>query len=125
MYQNSTAGSTSPHIYQLAETAYRRMVVDHTSQAVIISGESGAGKVITSLLIILDRICEVDLELHFCSVWKFRKHTKGEGCHLFDQSSLGILRKCQNCEKRQLFAIRKVSRDLVHGNWRTFWRKRH
>jgi myosin-1 len=44
MYLNSTIGNTSPHPFQLAESAYRSLVSDGSSQAVIISGESGAGK---------------------------------------------------------------------------------
>ncbi len=44
MYLNSNIGNTPPHVYQLAEQAYRRMVNEGESQAVIISGESGAGK---------------------------------------------------------------------------------
>lgn len=52
MYENSSIGNTSPHIYQLAEQAYRHMVIDGTSQAVIISGESGAGKTESAKLIL-------------------------------------------------------------------------
>lgn len=52
MYQNSTVANTPPHIWQLAEQAYRHMVVDHSSQAVIISGESGAGKTESAKLIL-------------------------------------------------------------------------
>jgi myosin heavy subunit len=51
MYLNSS-GNVQPHVYQLAEGAYRRMVVDGTSQAVIISGESGAGKTEAAKLIL-------------------------------------------------------------------------
>ena len=52
MYLNSSIGNVQPHIYQLAEAAYRRMVVDGSSQAVIISGESGAGKTEAAKLIL-------------------------------------------------------------------------
>ena len=53
MYQNS-AGShdVPPHIYHLAERAYRRLVDDKESQCVIISGESGAGKTVAAKLIL-------------------------------------------------------------------------
>lgn len=43
-YQNASLGETSPHIYGLAERSYRRMRDTREPQAVIISGESGAGK---------------------------------------------------------------------------------
>jgi len=52
MYENSSIGNTTPHIYQLAEQAYRHMVIEGASQAVIISGESGAGKTESAKLIL-------------------------------------------------------------------------
>lgn len=44
LYSSATTANTAPHIYALADSAYRRMMSESTSQAVIISGESGAGK---------------------------------------------------------------------------------
>ncbi|GAM23577.1 hypothetical protein SAMD00019534_067520 [Acytostelium subglobosum LB1] len=52
MYQNASGGDASPHIFQLAERAYRRLVDDNESQCVIISGESGAGKTVSAKLIL-------------------------------------------------------------------------
>jgi myosin heavy subunit len=52
MYLNSNLYDSPPHIYQLAEQAYRLMVSDGSSQAVIISGESGAGKTEAAKLIL-------------------------------------------------------------------------
>jgi len=52
MYLQSNITNTSPHIYQLAEQAYRHMTTDGDSQAVIISGESGAGKTESAKLIL-------------------------------------------------------------------------
>ena len=34
----------NPHVYMLAEMAYRQMLKEDESQCIIISGESGAGK---------------------------------------------------------------------------------
>ena len=45
MYQNSSGHDATPHVFNLAEQAYRRLADDKESQCVIISGESGAGKV--------------------------------------------------------------------------------
>eukprot|EP01100_Stratorugosa_tubuloviscum_P012322 TRINITY_DN580_c0_g1_i1.p1 TRINITY_DN580_c0_g1~~TRINITY_DN580_c0_g1_i1.p1 ORF type:complete len:824 (+),score=434.13 TRINITY_DN580_c0_g1_i1:48-2474(+) len=52
MYQFSTGNDTPPHIFQLAERAYRRLTDDGESQCVIISGESGAGKTVSAKLIL-------------------------------------------------------------------------
>merc|ERR1712137_5345 len=53
MYQNSAGqGQQQPHVYGLAERAYRRLVDDGDSQCVIISGESGAGKTVAAKLIL-------------------------------------------------------------------------
>merc|ERR1712137_306425 len=53
MYRNSAGqGQQQPHVYGLAERAYRRLVDDGESQCVIISGESGAGKTVAAKLIL-------------------------------------------------------------------------
>eukprot|EP00808_Paulinella_micropora_P029094 g73973.t1 len=43
-YKGKNIHQNSPHVYAIAEDAYRRMVRDLTKECVIISGESGAGK---------------------------------------------------------------------------------
>lgn len=49
MYQNSSGShDVPPHIFCLAERAYRRLVDDKENQCVIISGESGAGEIFLS-----------------------------------------------------------------------------
>jgi myosin heavy subunit len=41
-----------PHVYALADNTYRQLVSDHQPQAVIISGESGAGKTEATKLVL-------------------------------------------------------------------------
>eukprot|EP00457_Paulinella_chromatophora_P001519 gb/GEZN01001521.1/.p1 GENE.gb/GEZN01001521.1/~~gb/GEZN01001521.1/.p1 ORF type:complete len:954 (-),score=161.87 gb/GEZN01001521.1/:137-2947(-) len=43
-YKGKNFHQNTPHVYAVAESAYRRMVRDLTKECVIISGESGAGK---------------------------------------------------------------------------------
>merc|ERR1712137_86083 len=53
MYRNSAGqGQQPPHVFALAERAYRRLVDDKESQCVIISGETGAGKTVSAKLIL-------------------------------------------------------------------------
>jgi hypothetical protein len=47
---NGTAGMP-PHVYGVAANAYRQMMRDGAGQAILITGESGAGKTETSKLI--------------------------------------------------------------------------
>ena len=50
-YKDRMLGELSPHVYAIAEHAYRQMSLYGQSQSVLISGESGAGKTETSKLI--------------------------------------------------------------------------
>uniref|UniRef100_A0A1I8EZA4 Myosin motor domain-containing protein n=1 Tax=Wuchereria bancrofti TaxID=6293 RepID=A0A1I8EZA4_WUCBA len=43
-YKGKSLGTLPPHIFAVADKAYRDMMSNHESQSVIISGESGAGK---------------------------------------------------------------------------------
>jgi|TARA_B100000524_G_scaffold325527_1_gene208489 myosin heavy subunit len=43
-YRGKSIGILPPHLYAMADRAYRSMKVDGTSQAILISGESGSGK---------------------------------------------------------------------------------
>lgn len=43
-YRNVPLGELSPHTYAIAEAAYAAMMMDEQRQAILISGESGAGK---------------------------------------------------------------------------------
>jgi myosin-5 len=40
-------GKLSPHVYAIAEDAFRAMLTERRSQSILVSGESGAGKVRT------------------------------------------------------------------------------
>ena len=50
-YRDRMLGELSPHVYAIAEEAFRQMSQYNKSQSVLISGESGAGKTETSKLI--------------------------------------------------------------------------
>lgn len=52
LYQNGAMSDVAPHVFALSEKAYRKMVTNHRPQAVIISGESGAGKTESAKLIL-------------------------------------------------------------------------
>ncbi|KAL4419268.1 hypothetical protein ABPG77_004826 [Micractinium sp. CCAP 211/92] len=43
-YRGVPLGELSPHVYAIAEQAYAAMMMDEQRQAILISGESGAGK---------------------------------------------------------------------------------
>jgi len=44
-------GDLSPHVYAIADAAYKQMRKEGCGQAILVSGESGAGKTETSKLI--------------------------------------------------------------------------
>ena len=47
-YQGTALGELSPHVFAIAEAAFRTMVNDCASQSILVSGESGAGKTETA-----------------------------------------------------------------------------
>ncbi|GBG23811.1 Myosin-1 [Hondaea fermentalgiana] len=44
MYENGVRADLAPHIFAVAESAFRNMLLEEEKQCIIISGESGAGK---------------------------------------------------------------------------------
>ncbi|GAB4821968.1 hypothetical protein N2152v2_009014 [Parachlorella kessleri] len=50
-YLGRNLGELSPHVYAIADAAYRQMRREKKSQSILVSGESGAGKTETSKLL--------------------------------------------------------------------------
>lgn len=51
LYHGAAQYEVPPHIYSVADTMYRNMLIDSDCQCVIISGESGAGKTVSAKFI--------------------------------------------------------------------------
>ncbi|XP_056138617.1 unconventional myosin-Vc [Lampris incognitus] len=47
-YSGQNMGDMDPHIFAVAEEAYKQMARNHTNQSIIVSGESGAGKTVSA-----------------------------------------------------------------------------
>jgi myosin-5 len=50
-YRGVPLGELSPHVFAVADSAYRAMINEKQSQSILVSGESGAGKTETTKLI--------------------------------------------------------------------------
>ncbi|XP_058770978.1 myosin-9-like isoform X1 [Vicia villosa] len=52
-YKGEKMGSLSPHVFAIAEAAYRAMITEEKSNSILVSGESGAGKTETTKMLML------------------------------------------------------------------------
>ncbi|MQM03597.1 hypothetical protein Taro_036381 [Colocasia esculenta] len=50
-YKGAPFGELSPHVFAVADDCYRSMINEHGSQAILVSGESGAGKTETTKML--------------------------------------------------------------------------
>ncbi|KAK2455375.1 Myosin family protein with Dil domain-containing protein [Trifolium repens] len=52
-YKGEKMGNLSPHVFAIAEAAYRAMITEAKSNSILVSGESGAGKTETTKMLML------------------------------------------------------------------------
>ncbi|CAJ1968968.1 unnamed protein product [Sphenostylis stenocarpa] len=50
-YKGAMSGELSPHVFAIAEAAYREMINEDKSNSILVSGESGAGKTETTKML--------------------------------------------------------------------------
>ncbi|CAD6213979.1 unnamed protein product [Miscanthus lutarioriparius] len=50
-YKGASFGELSPHLFAIADACYRALINDQGSQAILVSGESGAGKTETTKML--------------------------------------------------------------------------
>ncbi|RDX77608.1 Myosin-11, partial [Mucuna pruriens] len=50
-YKGAASGNLTPHVFAIAEAAYRAMMTEEKSNSILVSGESGAGKTETTKML--------------------------------------------------------------------------
>lgn len=78
-YIERGARDLPPHVFAIADNAYRSLLEEHNSQSVVISGESGAGKT-EAMKLILQYLAEVS----------GRGSSKREGTESLEQQILKV-----------------------------------
>ncbi len=69
MYKNKYSFENPPHLYAIAESSYRNLLVNRQNQTIIITGESGAGKTgtrQTDMQLTNYRMLQDHYKLHCC-----------------------------------------------------------
>ena len=105
-YVNKTLGIVEPHTYAMAEEAYKTLLKTGSSQALVVSGESGAGKTETNK--------------HLMTYLPFRSKSETRGqrpCRaiLAGQPGARGLWQREDVAQQQLVALRQVRQDLPFG----------
>jgi myosin heavy subunit len=76
-YKDSRGRGLAPHVFAVADNAYRSMLADHSDQSLVISGESGAGKTEATKLI-LQYLAEVSGQVEEAEEGNVRSEPQGD-----------------------------------------------